>query len=185
MYGALKSSITIWTPSWSMVMSWGRRMSSKAMPYCMPEQPPPLTNMRSASWGLPSLERSSLRRIWASEVSETTACSITFWMLPRVPPSTHRGEGSTGAVHQLAGLVCQSFYKTPRLREVFGPCAQRTPSERFQLGMPSLVHDPRRHVTAGPEPAKCGAGREAQPYVVLMATPPGVMYASHVPVHHD
>src|SRR6266851_2531052 len=87
MYGALKSSITIWTPSWSMVMSSGRRMSSKAMPYCMPEQPPPLTKIRSASCGFPSLERSSLRRVWASEVSETTACSITFWMLPRPSPS--------------------------------------------------------------------------------------------------
>src|SRR5712691_3054530 len=68
-----------------MVMSSGRRMSSKAMPYCMPEQPPPLTKMRSASWGLPSLANSSLRRAWASEVSETTACSITTWMLPRAP----------------------------------------------------------------------------------------------------
>src|SRR6266849_5001107 len=75
--------MTIWTPSWSMVTSSGRRMSSKAIPYCMPEQPPPLTKMRSASWGFPSLARSSLRRTWASGVSETAACSITFWMLPR------------------------------------------------------------------------------------------------------
>src|SRR6266566_3140007 len=85
MYGALKSSMTIWTPSCSMVMSSARRMSSKAMPYCMPEQPPPLTKTRSANWGLPSLARSSLRRVRASEVSETTACSITFSMLARVP----------------------------------------------------------------------------------------------------
>src|SRR5712691_6112428 len=72
------------------------------MPYCIPEQPPPLTKIRSASCGLPSFERSSLRRVCASEVSETTACSITFWMLPRrqlaSPPCGEVGgaEGDAG-----------------------------------------------------------------------------------------
>src|ERR1700704_6516520 len=83
MYGALKSSTIICTPSCSMTMSSGRRLSSKAIPYCMPEQPPPLTKIRSASCGLPSLASSSFKRDWASAVSETTAsCSITPWMLP-------------------------------------------------------------------------------------------------------
>src|SRR5581483_12513969 len=82
MYGALKSSTRIWTPSASITRSSARRLSSKAMPYCMPEQPPPLTKIRSASWGLPSFERSSLSLDWASEVSETTACSITEKMVP-------------------------------------------------------------------------------------------------------
>src|SRR5438034_641672 len=82
MYGALKSSTRIWTPPASITMSSARRLSSKAMPYCMPEQPPPLTKMRRASWGLPSFSRRSLRRAWASEVSETTACSITVGSLP-------------------------------------------------------------------------------------------------------
>src|SRR5712691_5225147 len=82
MYGALKSSTISCTPSCSITRSSGRRMSSKAMPYCIPEQPPPLTKTRSASCGLPSLASSSLRRAWASEVSETTACSITTGILP-------------------------------------------------------------------------------------------------------
>src|SRR6266567_3138668 len=82
MYGALKSSTRIWTPCASTTMSSGRRLSSKAMPYCIPEQPPPLTKTRSASWGLPSLASSSLRRVWASGVRETTACSITEKMVP-------------------------------------------------------------------------------------------------------
>src|SRR5579864_1302037 len=83
MYGALKSSTRMWTPPASMTTSSARRWSSKAMPYCIPEQPPPLTKMRRASWGLSSLASSSLRRDWASGVSETTACSITDKMLPR------------------------------------------------------------------------------------------------------
>src|SRR5260370_41109018 len=53
--------------------------------------------MRSASCGFPSVERSSLRRVWASEVSETTACSITFWMLPRRRVASPPGGGVGGA----------------------------------------------------------------------------------------
>src|SRR5712692_4463118 len=49
MYETLKSSTTIWTPSLSTTTSSWRRWSSKAMPYCIPEQPPPLTKMRRAS----------------------------------------------------------------------------------------------------------------------------------------
>src|SRR5581483_11863606 len=81
-YGALKSSTRIWTPPASITRSSALRLSSKAMPYCMPEQPPPLTKIRSASWGLPSFESSSWSLDWASEVSETTACSITEKMVP-------------------------------------------------------------------------------------------------------
>src|SRR5438309_2711157 len=92
MYETLKSSTTIWTPSWSTITSSARRWSSKAMPYCMPEHPPPLTKMRRASPGVGSLASSSLRRDWASGVSETTACSITLGMLPR---------GFTAAPHSL------------------------------------------------------------------------------------
>src|SRR5437763_2170273 len=72
------------TPPCSTISSPGRTLSSKAMPYCMPEQPPPLTKTRSASWGLPSFSSSSLSLTWASEVSETTACSITVEMVPAV-----------------------------------------------------------------------------------------------------
>src|SRR5438094_9853603 len=65
------------------------------MPYCIPEQPPPLTKTRRASCGLSSLASSSLRRVWASVVRETTACSITAKMLPRLlgVPLPFRGEG--------------------------------------------------------------------------------------------
>src|SRR6202035_4473639 len=92
MYGALKSSTIIWTPSCSMTRSLGRRLSSNAMPYCIPEQPPPLTKMRSASCGLPSLARSSLRWDCASGVSETTCCcSITLGILPPDLPSPAGG----------------------------------------------------------------------------------------------
>src|ERR1700716_2679585 len=105
MYGALKSSITICTPSWSIVTSSGRRMSSKAMPYCMPEQPPPLTKMRSASWGLPSLSRSSLRRVEATGVSETTACSITGRSLPAKLAAADLEAASLGLVLLAGGLA--------------------------------------------------------------------------------
>src|SRR5256885_12324970 len=65
-----------------MIRSSARRWSSNAMPYCIPEHPPPLTKMRRARPGLSSLESNSLRRDWATGVSETRACSITFGMLP-------------------------------------------------------------------------------------------------------
>src|SRR2546426_12144315 len=48
------------------------------MPYCIPEHPPPLTKMRRARLGFSSLASNSLRRDWASGVSETRACSITL-----------------------------------------------------------------------------------------------------------
>src|SRR5205809_6665500 len=67
------------------------------MPYCIPEQPPPLTKTRRASCGLSSLASSSASLVWASVVRETTACSITPEMLPRllrVPSPRHaRGSG--------------------------------------------------------------------------------------------
>src|SRR2546421_9445474 len=67
------------------------------MPYCIPEQPPPLTKTRRASCGLSSLASSSLRRVWASVVSETTACSITDEMLPRGSAFTSHPVGRSAA----------------------------------------------------------------------------------------
>src|SRR6266550_968135 len=60
-----------------MIRSSARRWSSNAMPYCIPEHPPPLTKMRRPRLGFSSLASNSLRRDWASGVSETRACSIT------------------------------------------------------------------------------------------------------------
>src|SRR5256885_7980623 len=67
-----------------MIRSSGRRWAANAMPYCIPEHPPPLTKMRRPRLGFSSLASNSLRRDWASGVSETRACSITAKMLPRV-----------------------------------------------------------------------------------------------------
>src|SRR2546429_3806131 len=60
-----------------MIRSSARRWSSNAMPYCIPEHPPPLTKMRRPRLGFSSVASNSLRRDWASGVSETSACSIT------------------------------------------------------------------------------------------------------------
>src|SRR6266536_1565506 len=76
MWGALKSSTRILTPSCSTISSPGRTMSSKAIPYWRPEQPPPDTKTRSPSSGLPSFSSRPLRCVSASELSETVSCSI-------------------------------------------------------------------------------------------------------------
>src|SRR5579859_2579655 len=123
MYGALKSSTRICTPPASITRSSARRLSSKAMPYCMPEQPPPLTKMRSASWGLPSFSSRSLRRVWASGVSETTACSITQRVYqpygPELLPLPELEAPALGLLVLAGGLAGD------QLRQLLGPMADR------------------------------------------------------------
>src|ERR1051325_2366245 len=83
-----------------MIRSSARRWSSKAMPYCMPEHPPPLTKMRRARPGFSSWASNSLSRDCASGVSETRACSITVEMLPRAssaPCPPYTGASARGA----------------------------------------------------------------------------------------
>src|SRR5262245_23483210 len=64
------------TPSCSTISSPGLTLSSNAIPYWSPEQPPPLTKTRRATCGLASFSSSDLSCERASPVSVTDADSI-------------------------------------------------------------------------------------------------------------
>src|SRR5687768_18574580 len=102
------------TPFFCMAASSSLCVSSKVKPYWKPEQPPPVTNTRSLSSGLPSSSISCLTLLAALSVKTSGAgISVTAFIRSAPEPqsciirlSAPRGELELYALH-LGGVVHQ------------------------------------------------------------------------------
>src|ERR1700733_1071896 len=76
-YWKLIGSISSFTPWFSTQVSPSWTCSSNSNPYCRPEQPPPCTNTRSISFGLPSPAINSLTLRAAASVNSSGASVVS------------------------------------------------------------------------------------------------------------
>src|ERR1700691_1040531 len=77
-YWKLIGSISSLTPWFSTQVSPSWTCSSNSKPYCRPEQPPPCTNTRNMSLGLPSPAISSLTLRAAASVKTSRPSSVRW-----------------------------------------------------------------------------------------------------------